>query len=143
MYTAANKRMLDIFNTFPKLYVVFRDWNQIGVDIDGEAAGDYFGFSVSLSSDGTIVAISGHLNDGTGNTAGHVRVLEWVGSVWTQLGLDIDAEAAKDSFGYSVSLSSDGMIVAIGGLLNDGTGTDAGHVRVLEWSDSAKIPKVM
>jgi predicted flavoprotein YhiN len=85
---------------------------------------------VSLSSDGTIVAIGGGSNDGTGSNAGHVRVLEWSGSVWAQLGLDIDGEAAGDQFGGSVSLSSDGTIVAIGGKSNDATGTDAGHVVV-------------
>ena len=39
---------------------------QIGSDIDGEAADDYSGFSVSLSSDGTIVAIGARYNDGNG-----------------------------------------------------------------------------
>ena len=32
-------------------------WEQQGADIDGEAADDYSGYSVSLSSDGTTVAI--------------------------------------------------------------------------------------
>ena len=33
------------------------EWEQIGKDIDGEAEYDYSGSSVSLSSDGNIVAI--------------------------------------------------------------------------------------
>ena len=45
-----------------------------------------------------------------------------------QLGSDIDGEAAEDISGYSVSLDSDGDRVAIGGYLNDGNGSDAGHV---------------
>ena len=53
--------------------VVFSS-TQIGSDIDGEAAGDYLGRSVSLSSDGTIVAIGGWRNDGTGIDSGHVRI---------------------------------------------------------------------
>ncbi len=32
-------------------------WERIGGDIDGDAAGDYSGYSVSLSANGTIVAI--------------------------------------------------------------------------------------
>lgn len=32
-------------------------WTQIGQDIDGEAADDYSGYSVSLSSNGNIIAI--------------------------------------------------------------------------------------
>ena len=52
-------------------------WSQtlLGADIDGEAAFDYSGRSVSLSSDGTRVAIGAYLNDGAnGNDSGHVRV---------------------------------------------------------------------
>ena len=47
---------------------------QIGSDIDGEAAGDLSGYSVSLSSDGTIVAIGADYNDGNGSSSGHVRI---------------------------------------------------------------------
>ena len=32
-------------------------WVQIGQDLDGEAADDLFGYSVSISDDGTIVAM--------------------------------------------------------------------------------------
>jgi|ETNmetMinimDraft_28_1059901.scaffolds.fasta_scaffold15258_1 hypothetical protein len=48
----------------------------------------------------------------------------------TQLGSDIDGEAADDRSGVSVSMNSAGDRVAIGALKNDGTGTNAGHVRV-------------
>ena len=53
-------------------------------------------------------------------------------SSWTQLVVDIDGEAADDYSGYSVSLSSDGTIVAIGATDNDGNGSDSGHVRVYD-----------
>jgi Flp pilus assembly pilin Flp len=105
-------------------------WTQVGVDIDGEAAGDYSGYSVSLSSDGSIVAIGAQGNDGTGSDAGHVRIYKNISGTWTQVGADIDGEAVNDESGISVSLSSDGSIVAIGAKYNDGTGSNAGHVRV-------------
>ena len=113
-------------------------WDQKGDDIDGEAAGDRSGSSVSLSSDGTIVAIGALRNGGNGDNAGHVRVYEWNASTssWDQKGDDIDGEAAGDRSGSSVSVSSDGTIVAIGAPFNDGTGDDAGHVRVYEWNAS-------
>ena len=47
---------------------------QIGSDIDGKEPGDHFGSSVSLSSDGSTVAIGAPYNDGIGRDAGHVRV---------------------------------------------------------------------
>ena len=46
----------------------------IGADIDGEAAVDQSGWSVSLSSDGTTVAIGAPYNDGNGSNSGHVRI---------------------------------------------------------------------
>ena len=107
-------------------------WSQVGSDIDGEAASDQSGYSVSMSSDGTRVAIGAPFNDGTGSEAGHVRVYDWNSgtSVWTQVGPDIDGEAAGDESGYSVSMSSDGTRVAIGAYSNDGTGSYSGHTRV-------------
>ena len=108
--------------------------SQIGSDIDGEAAGDYSGFSVSLSSDGTAVAIGAHLNDGNGADSGHVRVYEWNGNAWIQKGADIDGEAEGDYSGFSVSLSSDGTVVAVGAQRN---GAYSGHVRVYGWNENA------
>ena len=113
-------------------------WSQLGADIDGEAASDQSG-RVSLSSDGSIVAIGAIGNKGTFGSfgAGHVRVYEYSGGYWTQLGADIDGEAVGDYFGSSVSLSSDGSIVAIGAINNDAGGTNRGHVRVYEYSSSS------
>jgi hypothetical protein len=109
-------------------------WTQLGQDIDGEAANDFSGRSVSLSADGTIVAIGAPSNDGNGSNSGHVRVYKWNGTIWTQLGQDINGEAAFDFSGTSVSLSADGTIVAIGASNNDGNGSYNGHVRVYKWN---------
>jgi hypothetical protein len=113
-------------------------WTQLGQDIDGEAAGDYSGYSVSLSADGTIVAIGAEYNDGNGTDSGHVRVYQRDESEalgWKKLGEDIDGKAAGDRSGYSVSLSADGSIVAIGAYQNDGNGSNSGHVRVYQYSN--------
>jgi len=85
--------------------------------------------SVSLSSDGNIVAIEARWNNGNGIFSGHVRVYHWDGSTWYQLGADIDGEATGDDSGYSVSLSSDGHKLAIGAPNNGG-----GYVRVFAFS---------
>ena len=108
-------------------------WVQQGADIDGEAAGDNSGGSVSLSADGLTVAIGAKWNDGTGQSAGHVRVYKLISGNWVQQGVDIDGEAALDFSGTSVSLSADGLTVAIGADGNDGTADFAGHVRVYEF----------
>ena len=105
-------------------------WTQIGNDIDGEATDDFSGISVSLSSDGRIVAIGAPFNQGNGFNSGHTRIYENLSGTWTQIGNDIDGEAANDNSGFSVSLSSDGSVVAIGADFNDGNGDNSGHVRV-------------
>jgi hypothetical protein len=112
-------------------------WNQKGQDINGEASSDYSGSSVSMSSDGNTVAIGAPYNDGNGSDAGHVRVYNWNGTVWAQKGVDIDGEAAGDQSGASVSMSADGNTLAIGAVQNDGTGPDAGHVRIYEWNGAS------
>ena len=114
-------------------------WSPLGGDIDGEAAEDNSGYSVSLSDDGTKVAIGAYGNDGTVSNAGHVRVYSWNGTLWSQLGVDINGEAADDYSGWSVSLSSDGTILAIGAYRNDGGGSSSGHVRVYSWNGTAWI----
>ena len=105
---------------------------QLGADIDGEAADDYFSRSVSMNSAGDRVAIGAYLNDGTASNAGHVRVYEYSSGSWSQVQSDIDGEAADDRSGISVSLSASGDRVAIGAYYNDGTGSNAGHVRVYD-----------
>ena len=111
-------------------YGISNAQTQIGTDIDGEGISDLSGYSISISSDGSIVAIGAVSNDGNGANSGHVRVYQNVSETWSQLGNDINGEAADDGSGHSVSLSSDGSIVAIGAILNDGNGTSSGHVRV-------------
>ena len=109
-------------------------WTQLGDDIDGEAASDESGYSVSLNDDGSIVAIGAYKNDGTDSDSGHVRVYQYSNSAWRQLGADIDGEDRTDYSGYSVSLSSDGSIVAIGAKYNDGNGQWSGHVRIYKYN---------
>ena len=72
--------------------------------------------------------------------AWYVRVYEWSGSEWAPMGSDIEGEAPNDCSGF-VSLSSDGNVLAIGGPYNDGTGSEAGHVRVFEWSGGSWSPR--
>lgn len=105
-------------------------WTQIGSDIDGEAVVNQSGASVSLSSNGNVVAIGAPFNNGNGTASGHVRIYRNQSGVWTQIGSDIDGEAANDLSGGSVSLSFDGSIVAIGAWSNDGNGSSSGHVRI-------------
>ena len=120
---------------------IVRNYIQFGGDIDGESNGDYSGYSVSLSADGSIVAIGAHFNSAGGSYRGHVRVYAWNGTSWVQRGDDIDGEANNDLSGTSVSLSADGSIIAIGAPYNDSNGYHSGHVRVYAWNDSIWVQR--
>ena len=71
---------------------------QIGADIDGEAIDDWSGKSISLNSNGDIIAIGAPQNDGLGAN-GHVRVYENIGNSWIQRGVDINGESSGDLSG--------------------------------------------
>ncbi len=111
-------------------------WSQLGQAINGETSNDYSGWSVSLSSDGLIVAIGAPYNDGGGDDSGQVRVYQYTNNTWSQLGQDINGETSYDYCGYSVSLSSDGSIVAIGARRNDEGGSDSGQVRIYQYTNN-------
>ena len=109
-------------------------WVQIGDDLGGEASWDHSGYSVSLSSDGSAIAIGAHHNNGNGLDAGHVRVFKYIGGEWEQIGGDIDGEGEDDESGHSVSINSDGSVVAIGSPYNDGSGDFSGQVRIFHYN---------
>lgn len=103
-------------------------WIQVGKDIDGKNSSDRSGGSVSVSADGNIVAIGSHHSNSNGIRSGQVRVFNNIGGNWTQLGQDIIGESAYNSFGFSVSISANGYVVAIGGP-QDGL-TTPGYVKI-------------
>ncbi|MEE9408785.1 MAG: T9SS type A sorting domain-containing protein [Polaribacter sp.] len=108
------------------------NWVLIGSQIQGKESFDEFGYKVALSSDGTIVAASAILNDINGSKSGHVRVFKNINDVWTQIGSDINGDAAADKFGTDITLSSDGTIIGIGTPLNDVNGTSSGQVKIFK-----------
>jgi len=112
-------------------------WVQKGDVIVGELDGDQSGSSVSVSGDGSIVAIGAWCNDENGGASGHVRVFKYDGSAWNKLGDDIDGEAKNDRSGFSLSTSKDGLSVAIGAWGSDGNRDNSGHVRVYTFDGSA------
>lgn len=109
-------------------------WTQLGNNINGKNEDDEFGTSVSMSADGSIVAIGAPGNNGNGIDAGHVRIFNYISGSWTQLGSDINGEASEDESGTSVSISADGSIVAIGAPANSDNGLYSGHVRIFKYT---------
>jgi hypothetical protein len=89
------------------------NWIQKGADLDGLAADDLFGGSVSMPDSNT-VAIGARQEWGSaGLKAGYVRIFRWDGAAWNQWGNDIIGDSAEDHSGWSVAMAESG-IVAIG-----------------------------
>ena len=113
-------------------------WNKLGSDIDGEYPEDNYGFDVSLSGDGTTLAVSapGHDRTTTPENIGRVQIFRFIGTDWVQIGSDIFGESAGDLNGFSVSLSYNGNSIAIGAPQSD-ISTKPGYARVYKFETSS------
>ncbi len=116
-------------------------WSQQAyVKASNTGAGDQFGFSVALSSDGVTLAvgaigedssaigIDGSQTDSAATTnAGAVYVFTFNGTTWPQQAyIKASNTGAVDLFGGSVSLSGDGNILAVGAIGESSAATGIG-----------------
>ena len=95
---------------------------QIGSDINGQVREDQFGWSVSMSADGTTFVVGARRHDGTGSgaDAGSSDTV----NRYAQFGFDIDGKITRDFFRFSVSLSADATTFIVGAPYNDANSTD-------------------
>lgn len=104
------------------------DWFQLGSDLDGDYTAVYFGTSVSMSSDGSRVAIGANQyydnNDPNQGNIGLIRIFEYNGVDWIQIGDDLNGEFIISGFGVSSSFSVNGNRIVIGAY---------GHAEVYEY----------
>jgi hypothetical protein len=111
------------------------------------AAGDFFGYAVSLSADGNTALVGAYRADTpAGTNAGSAYVFVRNGTNWTeQATLTAGNGAAVDEFGWAVSLSADGSTALVGAHGTDlPTGVDAGRAYVFvrsgnTWTQQAEL----
>ncbi|MBB4118255.1 gliding motility-associated-like protein [Mesonia hippocampi] len=95
-------------------------WTQLGNTLYGYEDLDYFGTSVDLSGDGSILAVgcSGCAAGGLTPDPGYVRIYNLQANTWTEqetiAGLYTDFYGHGGSTGSSVALSNNGEVVVIG-----------------------------
>src|SRR4029078_6080249 len=78
------------------------DWIQKGIDIPGDSAEDFTGFSVSMPDADHIAIGSPQISADT--IRGKAKVFEWYGGAWVQSVNTIIGEHPDDSFGYSICM---------------------------------------
>jgi cysteine-rich repeat protein len=115
-------------------------WSQQAyVKASNTGARDWFGLSIALSADGSILAIGttqedssatglgGNQADNTAEAAGAVYVFTRSGRTWSQQAyLKASNTDGGDNFSSSVALSADGSTLAVGALYEDSAATGIG-----------------
>jgi hypothetical protein len=104
-------------------------WKPRGNPIHGDAGGENFGQSISLTEDGHLLAIGAPFLV-NGLEPGFVKVYGWNATDWEQVGGTIQGDNTGDEFGVIVDMSTDGAILAVGAHQGYTTDQNPGYVRV-------------
>jgi len=121
------------------------DFSPRGDDINGAQLNEKSGWSTALSSDGTRLVVGHPYYDAptpiTYSDVGRVRVYDWDGTDWVQIGQDMTGPLTNSSshgpqFGRSVTITPDGSRIVIGAPFRGSSGMENGLIRVYEWNDT-------
>ena len=89
-------------------------WQPVGSPFTGQAPFDRLGNAVAISADGQRIAVGTPGGDDGGENTGVVRVYDYTGSEWEQVGEDIVGTQLNEQFGARLSLANDGNRLAVG-----------------------------
>ena len=117
---------------------VVEPWTQVGDDIDGAVEGEKIGWSVSMNTDGTRMAVGAPKSSSILDYyEGYLRVYQYDQTktpVWQQMGPDdIVGSLEVENRGTMVSMSGDGTRVA-----SIGSKSKATVVQVHEWNSESQ-----
>jgi hypothetical protein len=117
-------------------------WQLKGRALVGRNSLDQFGYAVSLSTDGSRLAVSEIGFDGpAGDRSGNVRVFDFDGDDWRMVGQEISGEAVANLSGLSLVLAGNGNRLAVGSpYRNNGDFDLAGRVHIFEWTGNSWQP---
>jgi len=91
---------------------------------DDGVTSDRFGYSVSISGDGLTAIVGAYGDD---SSRGSAYIFKYANGSWTETKLTADDGAADDYFGYSVSISGDGLTAIVGAYGDDGVNNNLGN----------------
>jgi hypothetical protein len=116
-------------------------WIQKGQNIDGVQVGEHFGHSVDVSANGSTLLVGAHQNSNNGTYRGQMRAFEFNGSTWVAKGNVVEGNAALDDFGYAVSMSTNGNVIAAGAPQFGQFISATSYAKVMEWNGSNWIQR--
>jgi len=139
----------NVSNVSHSFSIAFLSWanasQQAQLQASDAAATDYFGYSVSSSSDGNRIIVGAYLEDVGGSASGAAYIFTRSGTTWSEeQKIYATDRAGSDYFGWSVDISADGTYAIVGARLEDAGGTDAGAAYIFSrsgttWTQEAKI----
>ena len=100
--------------------ITTQEWMNLDGIIEGKAAYDHFGSSVSLSQTGRLAIGAPNANLMKG--AAYMYKINGTNDVWEQMGTYISGDKFGDKFGASVAMSYDGSTVVVGSPIHTGFG---------------------
>jgi hypothetical protein len=109
-------------------------FTQAGQNINGEfGSGEEFGTSVSINSDGTVIAVGAPKYKVSGITRGRVKLFFWDGTSWVNRGIIVGGPSALGStgeqFGVKVQLNHAGDMLLVSAPLSPFTK----YVKIYKW----------
>jgi hypothetical protein len=99
-----------------------KKFKQLGQDLLGGESGDGFGYALSSSKDGKVMAVSAVQDNDAEDSNGYVQVYYLDGNVWTVLGQRIEELEDSEEYynlGSAIDLSDNGETLAILGIVSD------------------------
>jgi hypothetical protein len=131
-----------VFTSGPQL--AYNNFTQVGQTLYGYSSAEFFGSSVRIANDGTIVVGAPGSNQIAVN-AGAVRVYKLVGGQYTLFGSMIFGEKSEEKFGSCISrivqhpLYPNKNIFAVGAPGSTENGSRTGHVRIFEYDTNTSL----
>ena len=110
-------------------------WNQLGGTIEGPASSNC-GRSTALNDIGNTLVVACHSSSEYYSSEGNVRVFQYNGSDWNQMGSEMRGGQLSAYFGSSVDINGAGNIIAVGAYGYDGIYDNSGLVRIYKYDGS-------
>ena len=108
-------------------------WIQLGDPIVGTFTHGHSGNSVDIDGSGNRIVVGSRLSDTNGlSDSGSIRVYDWSGELWVQIGDLIEGEVTYGELGYHVAINSDGTRIISGIPGNTSCQTCVGSVRIYQ-----------